>query len=339
LYIIKQNIEVESKITFCSYEELISKFEPDNLFIIDKKIDELYFFDKYPNNKIVLVSSEKIKTQDSLFTLLNDFAKFNVNKSTKIWCIGGGTLSDLVGFSCSIYKRGIPFNLVPTTLLSMADASIGGKNAINFGNVKNVVGTIYLPKNVFIDLQFLISLDYDIFLSGLMEIIKISILFSQDLWSHILEHKDKIKNRDFNALEYIITSAIKLKIDVVNKDLMDFNKRKYLNLGHTFGHSFELNEDIPHGIAVAKGLFLALKISEKYFNFPEKGILEIINLFEFFGVDFSGITISKIDFDNLKNDKKNLNEKITLVLLKDFFQPTLLELKENEIRSSLQNMP
>ena len=336
--IIQQNINVVSEIYFCSYEELITKFEPDNLYIIDKKVYELYFSDKVINNKIILESSEKIKTQDALFNLLNDFTRFKVNKNTKIWCIGGGTLSDLVGFACSIYKRGISFNLVPTTLLSMADASIGGKNAINLTTLKNAIGTIYLPLNVYIDLQFLISLDYENFLSGLIEIIKISLLFSPDLWNNIKEKKNEIKNRDYITLQYIIDKSVNLKVDIVNNDLLDLNQRKFLNLGHTFGHSFEIVENIPHGIAVAKGLYFALKLSERFCNLNSDKTNDIISLLEFLGIDFSGLDPSKINFDNLRNDKKNLNEKITTVLLSDLFQPILLELTEDEIRSALQNM-
>lgn len=329
-----------SAIEFFEFEKFfLEKFDKKNdLLIIDQNVNKLFFKDFSYDSILILNSNESIKEFSNLPKIFDFFTKFNARKNTKVYCIGGGTLSDLVGFAASIYKRGIKLILIPTTLLSMSDASIGGKNGINYYGIKNLIGNYYLPEKVLIDLTFLKTLEEKHFLSGLVEIIKISLVTSSDLFKYLYENKDKILLQKPEILIKIIEDSIKLKAHIVEKDFKDNSFRKILNFGHTFGHSFELKEEIPHGFAIAKGINIAMQLSMKYYSFPKQENNKIIELFDFFKIPYH---IDKFEDNSLSEiiyDKKNESENIQLVLLIEIGNSVLHNIKLNEIEYTLKNL-
>ena len=222
------------------------------LAIVDKKVYDLhhYLFDNLPNNVLIypFVAKESNKSIDE-YTKIIDFLLINkFNRTDEIIAIGGGITTDLALYVASTYKRGIKITLIPTTLLAMVDASIGGKCGINHNDFKNQIGTFYLPNQLIIDESFLDTLPNDEFNNGFSEIIKYAIIKDEEMFLSIEENKYQINQ--------LIERCIKIKVNIVNEDLYDNNIRKILNFGHTYGHMVESHSkyQISHGHSVAIGM-------------------------------------------------------------------------------------
>jgi len=289
-------------------EDLID--QSNTITIIDHNVSELY-----PNlnrdNNIVLVCNENSKTLEGTALLISNLINLKVNIKTKLVVIGGGILQDLVGFSASIYARGIEYILVPTTLLAQTDSCVGGKTSINFDSRKNLIGTFYPPTSIVICTKFLDTLSPLDYISGLGEIYKF----------HILQSKTPYFSPNSN-IESMILDSLKYKVDILSRDEFDKGERKFLNFGHTFGHALEStsNHEIPHGVAVILGSILAVKLSnnlgykvDNYDCIIKKGI----DLIQKTNINFDP---KWFDFDSLmeivKSDKKSTG-KLTMVLIDD----------------------
>jgi len=233
--------------------------------------------------------------------------------------LGGGVITDMGGFVASTFKRGIKFINIPTTLLGMVDASVGGKTGIDLGVLKNQIGLFSNPEMVLIDTDFLKTVSEREMRSGLAEIVKYGFTFDQSIWNRI----KPIKKIDFQLINNLVYRSIEIKNEVVLKDLREENLRKSLNFGHTVGHAIESyfledkqRKSLTHGEAIAIGMVIELYYSSKIFDFP----LEKTNELKNFVINFYGKTsINKSDFapiiSLMKYDKKNVNGKVNFVLL------------------------
>lgn len=286
---------------------LESQFNDSKILVIsDKKVDSIYK-DYFPYNNLVLDCGEKIKDYSNIEKVLKFFAKNNLRKSDVVIAFGGGATTDLVGFCCSIYKRGINLINYPTTLLSMVDASIGGKNAVNLFEIKNCVGGFLQPAFVFIDKTFLKTLNEKEYKSGIGEIIKYAVLGAENLYNLLDNLKDNI--------DEIICSCVEYKTKITKKDPYDLGIRHLLNLGHTFGHAIESfeNFEFSHGEAVVSGLLKISKFSlyeDLISNEEFQKINELIKKLSFKEKEYK---ISDL-FLYIKDDKKISSNKINLVL-------------------------
>lgn len=286
---------------------LKSQFNDSKILVIsDKKVDSIYK-DYFPYNNLVLDCGEKIKDYSNVEKVLKFFTKNNLRKSDVVIAFGGGATTDLVGFCCSIYKRGINLINYPTTLLSMVDASIGGKNAVNLFDIKNCVGGFLQPAFVFIDKTFLKTLNEKEYKSGIGEIIKYAVLGAENLYNLLDNPKDNI--------DEIISSCVEYKTKITKKDPYDLGIRHLLNLGHTFGHAIESfeNFEFSHGEAVVSGLLKISKFSlyENLISNEEfQKINELIKKLNFQEKEYK---ISDLIL-YIKDDKKISSNKIDLVL-------------------------
>lgn len=217
----------------------------------------------------VIPSGESSKSASVLFNLLSQIAKCGLTRKDLLIAIGGGVVGDLTGFAASIYMRGIKWLSVPTTLLAQVDSSVGGKTAINLPEGKNMVGSFYNPIGVFICPQFTKTLRSEEFLSGVGELIKYAYLADYGMLKDIealVQNGSLNTNEQATRLTMLIQRAIEIKSEVVLKDFKEEHERKYLNLGHSFGHAIEAldNFKMPHGICVAQGIWwiLALELLE-----------------------------------------------------------------------------
>lgn len=251
---------------------------------------------------------EKNKTMETYQKILSFLAENNFSRNDVILAIGGGLTSDIAGFAASTYMRGIPFYILPTTLLADVDASIGGKVGVNFLNTKNLIGAFYQPKGVLIDVNTLYSLDDRIFDEGVAEIIKMAATSSKELFEY-LENIDDIKNH----LEEIIYQAIKIKASVIEKDEKETNLRRVLNFGHTLGHAIEAksNGGIYHGEAVAIGM--------NYFSYGLAN-QRIKKLLEKYHLPTQNPYFIQDLIPYLSLDKKSEGENITVVEVKEIGQ-------------------
>ena len=321
------SISIEKNSIIKNIKKIISK-KNKVIFLIDKKV--FYIFKKLNNyknqNYIIINCSEKIKNFENYAIISEKILKIGIDRNSTIIAIGGGTLGDLSGFIASTILRGINLILIPTTLLSQVDSSIGGKNGINTAIGKNLVGTFYQPKSVIIDPSILSTLSKRELLSGYAEIIKHGLINDKKFFNWLNDNSKKILELDYNILSEAIYKSILIKRKYVLKDekekLKNSNSRAILNFGHTFGHALEayykFNQKLTHGEAISIGIIIAATISCRL------GYLSVTN-FEKIKIHFvsNNLPIKDINmykkkiFNIIKKDKKNLNGKINFVLLKN----------------------
>lgn len=215
---------------------------------------------------IAIPSGEQAKTVETLTAIISALITNRCNKDTSLMACGGGTTLDVVGLVASTYSRGVPLYLMPTTLLAMVDASIGGKNGVNLAGIKNIVGTVYFPKKVFVDLDFLKTLPEIEMACGLVEMIKHALLHGEGGLQFLENQIDRVLQKDPEALFHTIVESISIKVAIVDSSIDIPEKRNLLNLGHTVGHALEALESfrIRHGQAVALGIiaesFLSMRL-------------------------------------------------------------------------------
>ena len=264
---------------------------------------------------LVLKSGEENKSITQISEIWNFL---NLQKATRndiVFLLGGGIICDMGAFAASTFKRGLDFVNIPTSLLAMVDAAIGGKTGFNFNHFKNNIGTFNHPVKIFNDVKFLKTLPKKELLSGMAEVFKHAIISDLSLWKYLKENS--FNNLDYN---FLIKKSADLKIKVVQQDPYEKGIRKSLNLGHTVGHAIEsyLSEKktpTMHGFAVAKGLIIESFIAYKIKLTSEQNFLEIKNILtNYFGENLNlNIEISRI-ISLMKGDKKNSNQKINFTL-------------------------
>ena len=270
-------------------------------------------------------SSEKNKDQHNVNKLLTVMQKYNFNRNDSLIAVGGGVVGDVSGFAASIFKRGLKFINIPTTLLAQVDSSIGGKTGINTSFGKNLIGSFYQPNLVIADIDFLKSLTKREIICGYAEIFKHSIISDKKFFNFLLKNFDKIIKLKQPFINKAIYKSCLIKKRIVEKDEKEKNLRKTLNLGHTFAHSYEAackySKKLNHGEAVLLGISSASEFSlkEKFLNIREYNLIikhiraidKSLNLKNY----FSRKDVSKL-LEFMKNDKKNNSNKINLILIK-----------------------
>jgi 3-dehydroquinate synthase len=264
------------------------------------------------------------------FTVVEDLCKTLVeekaDRDSIIISLGGGVISDIGGFVASIFKRGIQNINVPTTLLAMVDASIGGKTGINLNNSKNQIGTFNFSSLTFYDYRFLSSLSKRQMLNGAAEMIKIALIKDENLWNCMKKESPYDSKQGFDLS--FIEKCISLKQDIVKQDMYDKDIRKVLNFGHTIGHAIEAiamekNLDIFHGEAVISGIFYAIKLSENKLSFPHNKALEIYTYLKENYKIFNIKDYTPTLYSYISQDKKNKDLQPHFILLKDIAQPKI----------------
>jgi len=255
---------------FCSLEEILPSLNLNKtLLVSDLRIYKLYGAKLAPIPYALVPVGEEAKTLEALTALLEDFVRHKIDRSWTILALGGGSVSDVAGFAAHIWMRGIGFYVAPTTLLAMCDASLGGKNGLDFQGYKNVIGSFHFPGRIFCDVQCLRSLDPVQFASGMAEAVKHAILDGEEHFSFLERSHEAYGRPDgldygtcpIEVLQRIVSLSQKVKLDIVAQDPKESSKRRLLNLGHSFGHAIESATGLPHGHAVAIGIGLASSFS------------------------------------------------------------------------------
>jgi 3-dehydroquinate synthase len=258
--------------------------------------------------------AKTLKTAESLYEALD---REELDKDSLLIGIGGGTISDLTGFLSATYLRGISLALIPTTLLGMVDASIGGKNGLNLGAKKNAIGTIFHPKLLIINPLWLRTLTPSEYRQGLAEVVKYGVIEGEGFVSFLEENTQSIKNQDTKIMLDLIKWCISIKSRIVSESQTRPEIRDLLNFGHTFGHAIESASDftIPHGDAIAIGMNLAMKASSMIGGIDKNSAARIKRILEAFGlpIEMPEINREKILYW-MKKDKKNRFGKIYLIL-------------------------
>ncbi len=310
---------------------LTAKRLREGLVITTKNLYDIYG-EFISDNVLVLSDGESSKSSKELFLIYDFLLENNVTKSTTVKIFGGGALTDLASFASSTFKRGIPYELYPTSLLSQIDASIGGKTAIDYKGVKNLIGTFSIPVCVYIDPFLLITLPREEYINGLSEALKISMLTGESL--DLFEGLDDFK--DIMFFKNLILSSVRSKLKIVSIDPYDSNLRMSLNFGHTFGHVFESVTGSSHGISVLWGMekelyfFLQLGLIDKYFFIAAKRYLSILE--NFTGKNLFDYKLSNTALDFLISDKKSSGDFIKMPVLRDFGDFSIKNFSVKEIK-------
>ncbi len=329
-----------------SYQSLNNHLEISNyskiFILVDSNSNEFCLPNVMPlittNLEIEIIeieAGETHKTIETCVQIWNILIELGADRKSLLINIGGGVVTDIGGFIAATFKRGIDFINIPTTLLSMVDASIGGKNGVDLGNLKNQIGTITVPKMVLIDSQFLKTLPQNQMRSGLAEMLKHGLIYDKNYWRKFLD----LSKIDFAYFDELIYESIKIKNEIVSQDLTENGIRKSLNFGHTLGHAIEsyfLENDskttLLHGEAIAVGMILESHISLQKNLISATDYNEIKTTINHI---FDLITFNEIDIEAIKelliHDKKNEYGTIQFALLNKIGNCKFNQIVDNEM--------
>lgn len=322
----------EQSITFCENleEELLRAlqiYRPDKLFVLVDGQTRRCCLPLIHNirNKaeiICIKAGDKYKTLQTLSEVWQVLSNKDATRNSLLLNLGGGMITDLGGFAAATFKRGIRYINVPTTLLAMVDASVGGKTGINFNGLKNEIGAFAPAQNVFIYPEFLKTLDTENFLSGYAEMLKHGLISTPENWADLLNFN--LKEINYPKLRSLIRPSIQIKEEIVKQDPFEQNLRKALNLGHTVGHAFESlalsqNRPVLHGYAVTWGIACELYLSHIQTGFPLNELRQTIRFIkDNYGTFFIDCHSYEQLYSLMKHDKKNASaDTINFTLLKD----------------------
>lgn len=294
---------------------------------------------EFPIEIVEIESGEINKTLETCNGVWEALSELGADRKSAMINLGGGVITDMGGFIASCFKRGIDFYNIPTTLLSMVDASVGGKTGVDLGMLKNQIGVIVEPEFVIVDQAYLATLDKRQLKSGFAEMLKHGLICDKDYWKQL---KD---NFNSTSIEEAISTSVQIKADVVQKDPRENSLRKILNFGHTLGHAIEsyflsLGEDkmLLHGEAIAVGMIMEAYLSSIYTGLSSDELEEVSStLLNHYGK----VEISDIDKKEaialLKFDKKNSHGQIKYVLLERIGKAVCdIQIKDNDLNNAFE---
>lgn len=308
-----------------SLSEAILACEHDRVFILVDEITErcclpiIEGIGLLPDAKrIIIGATDSHKTLESLAHVWEELGKGGCTRHSLLINIGGGMVTDLGGFAASTFKRGINYINIPTTLLSMVDASVGGKTGINFNGLKNEIGVFNNASTVILDTQFLKTLDTENICSGYAEMLKHGLISNEKMWAELLTFD--LEQPDLMTLRGMVADSVAVKERIVTEDPTEKGIRKALNLGHTVGHAFEslalTRKPVLHGYAVAWGLICELYLSVIKTGFPTDKMRQTVS---FIKEHYGKMDITCDDYPTLlelmTHDKKNVAGTINFTLL------------------------
>ena len=316
--IISTNLESE-------IAEALAECEHDKIFVLT---DETTLVKCWPVVKnyfslkdakvITIGATDMHKDLDTMVHVWKSLGEGGASRHSCLINLGGGMVTDLGGFAAATFKRGINFINIPTTLLSMVDASVGGKTGINFGGLKNEIGVFCDSKFVILSTQFLQTLDAENICSGYAEMLKHGLIYDERMWAELVSFD--LAQPDLKQLQRMVGESVAVKERIVAQDPHEHDIRKALNLGHTYGHAFESwalkRKPVLHGYAVAYGLIPELWLSVVKTGFPTEKMRQTVN---FIKENYGSLPITCDDYDELielmRHDKKNQDGIINFTLL------------------------
>ena len=271
---------------------------------------------------------EEQKTLENASRLYQELTAVRAERATPVLALGGGVIGDLAGFVAATYQRGVPLVQLPTTLLAQVDSSVGGKVAVDHGQLKNMIGAFYQPEMVIADTSALASLPEAELVNGLAEVIKSAAIRDGGFFSFLENNMGKIKSFDANSLEEVVFRTVSIKTGVVTEDERDTGLRHILNYGHTIGHAVESVSDfkIKHGNAVAIGMVAAARLSHRLGLLDEGEVKKLRQLIMQAGlpVDIPGLGTEEI-MQAMQHDKKVREGRVEFVLLKSIGDTVIVD--------------
>jgi 3-dehydroquinate synthase len=290
---------------------------PGRTIIITDEMVSSHYRNQFPKaDEITIGCGEKHKTLETLAAIYDQLVELEADRSTFIVGIGGGIVGDISGFAASTYMRGLRFGFVATSLLAQVDATVGGKNGVNFKGYKNMVGVFNQPEFVIVDIELLKTLPAEEIACGLAEIVKHGCIADADYFRYIEDNCQAIAVLDHTVMLRLVRDSVAIKAAVVNRDEREAGERRILNFGHTFGHAFEKTIGVSHGAAVSLGMVMAAELSRDKGLLAKKEVERILRLLTRLKLPVSADYDRQAVFSALKKDKKRSRDNIHFVLLK-----------------------
>ena len=313
-----------------SLSELQNLFDKKSTFIITD--DNVYHHHQKKLkgwNTLLIKAGEQYKHQQTIDELIIKLIESGADRKSTIVGLGGGVITDIAGYVASVYMRGVDFGFVPTSILAMVDASIGGKNGIDVGVYKNMVGVIRQPKFLLYDYSLLKTLPQEEWINGFAEIIKHAAIKDAAMFKMLETYKLKDFQKNKELLSKLIQRNALLKAKVVQEDEFEQGNRKLLNYGHTLGHAIENKYQLPHGHAVSIGMVAAAYLSKALLGFSASEklikVIEAYGLTSFYNFDVQDA------LQKMLSDKKRVRDTINYVLLNKIGQAIYKPLTIDEI--------
>ena len=322
----KQKVIISTKLE-TTVATAVGECDRDRIFILVDDITRqlclplVENFDCLRHAEIITIgATDQHKTLESLTHVWSSLQRGGATRHSLMVNLGGGMVTDLGGFAASTFKRGLNYINIPTTLLAMVDASVGGKTGINFGGLKNEIGVFSTARSVILDTQFLRTMDAENMLSGYAEMLKHGLIADDSMWAELLNFDIDVP--DYHQLSRMLEDSVKVKERIVEEDPTEKGIRKALNLGHTVGHAFESfalqRKSVLHGYAVAWGLICELYLSHIKTGFPIGKMRQTVS---FINEHYGKLSITCDDYPTLlelmTHDKKNVGSDINFTLLGD----------------------
>jgi 3-dehydroquinate synthase len=322
-----------------SLQNLKDYIPPVKMVIITDSIVKHHYHRDFPSADVIEIGmGEKIKNLDTVRMVYEKLIEFEVDRSSFIVGIGGGIVCDIAGFVASTYLRGVRFGFVSSTLLSQVDASVGGKNGVNFGGYKNMVGVFNQPEFVICDMGLLKTLPNKEVLCGMAEIVKHAAIGNAALFSYLETYYEKALRLDHEVIERLVWDSVLLKSTVVNRDEKEAGERRKLNFGHTFGHAIEKTAGVPHGEAISVGMVIASALSEKRGNLLSEDTKRIESLLKRLGLPTRLQFNREKVLEALRRDKKRQSENIHFVLLQSLGHAIVEKISIKELETVIEEM-
>ena len=308
----------------------------NTIVITDMRIAEIYG-KRFPPCKVITIGmGEGIKNLETVENIYRQLLALGADRSTFLVGIGGGIVCDITGFVASTFMRGLRFGYVATTLLSQVDASVGGKNGVNFQGYKNIVGVFNQPEFVICDLSLLRTLPDREISCGFAEIVKHAAIADAEMFAYLEGNAARALSLDLSVIEKLVYESVRIKAAVVNRDELEKGERRKLNFGHTFGHAIEKTAGISHGEAVSVGMVIASAVSEAKGLLKNADSKRLQHLLQSLALPTRISVDADRVWDALQKDKKREGDTIYFVLLEQLGRTVVQRLSMEDVRVGLQ---
>lgn len=314
--------------------EIENQIDADKIiWVTDENI-----YQKYPQffpagRSIILHSGEQFKNMETVSTVIDELLLMEADRDVYVVGVGGGIVTDISGFLASIYLRGVKFSFVPTSILAMVDAAVGGKNGVNFGLYKNQVGVVNQPESLFFDFEFLKTLPDIEWVSGFAEIIKHACIRDAEMFQFLANNSIEDFRKDLNVTGDLVRKNAELKFSVASGDEKESGQRRLLNFGHTIGHAIENLTQLPHGFAIGVGMKYACLLSERLAGFPPEKTKLVTDLLAKYHLPVDVPFDKNAAWDILVHDKKKSGDSLYFILLDDIGSGIVKKLPLAELKS------
>ena len=306
--------------------------------ITDSNVLRCHGFRFSDYDTIDIEPGEQNKTMETVEKIYEKFLEWELDRSSFVTAIGGGIVCDVAGFAASTFMRGIDFGFVPTTLLAQVDASIGGKNGVNFLGYKNLVGVFNQPQFVLCDTDLLYTLPERELACGLAEVVKHAVIRSASLFEFLEQEWASLLSLQKDTVEKVINDSIVIKSWIVQSDALEKGERKKLNFGHSLSHAIEKEGQLSHGEAISIGMVMASKISAARGMLAHQEVDHIISLLKNLKLPTELSSSRDLILDAVKKDKKRQGEDIHFVLLSEIGKAEVSPMTYTELEGYIHDL-